>query len=225
MATFTIYPQTPVSKLKSDFREAFGGVLRVYSGRSEAADNTNLVSMGVQAGSVTCDGSKTVGALEAAFQNELNLKVKVYTNDNWVKVLDEIQLAKVNSIPNGSTRAKMEEFIEDMVTFSIDADTTVEAFKAAFVEEYGGNLRVYNGRSEAELDATLVSLGAAEGELSVPVAATVGDFEEGCKSQLELKVKVYTNDNWVKVLDGIALTKVGGIPNGSTKAKMEEFLD
>ena len=33
-----------------------------------------------------------------------------------------------------------------------------------------------------------------------------------------------TKDNWVKVLDGITLAVAGQLPNGMTKAKMEEHL-
>lgn len=111
-----------------------------------------------------------------------------------------------------------------MATFKITEKTTVAELKTAFGNEVGGTLRIYEGRSEASDDATLVSLGAKEGELECRTNRTVGKFEEAFKDELNLKVKVYTNDNWVKVLDGITLATVKNIPNQTTKTKMEEFL-
>lgn len=88
-----------------------GGVLRIYEGRSEAADGATLVSLGANEGELKCRTSRTVGKFEEPFQNELNLKVKVYTKDNWVKVLDGITLAVAGQLPNGMTKTKMEEYL------------------------------------------------------------------------------------------------------------------
>lgn len=79
-------------------------------------------------------------------------------------------------------------------------------------------------RSEASDDETLVSLGAKEGELECRTNRTVGKFIEALQNEFNLKVKVYTNDNWVAVLDGITLETVKKIPNSSTKALMEQYL-
>ena len=111
-----------------------------------------------------------------------------------------------------------------MAKFIITATTTVAELKDQFSKEVGGVLRVYEGRSEAAEDATLVSLGAKEGELECRTSRTVGKFEEAFQNDLNLKVKVYTKDNWVKVLDGITLAVAADLPNGMTKAKMEEYL-
>lgn len=111
-----------------------------------------------------------------------------------------------------------------MATFKITKKTTVAELKKQFGSEVGGTLRIYEGRSEASNDATLISLGAKEGELECRTSRTVGKFVETFQNELNLKVKVYTNDNWVAVLDGITLSTVKDIPNGSTKAKMEAFL-
>lgn len=111
-----------------------------------------------------------------------------------------------------------------MAKFKITKSTTVAELKQQFGSEVGGVLRVYEGRSEAPEDAALVSLGAKEGELECRASRTVGKFEEAFKDELGLKVKVYTKDNWVAVLDGITLATVREIPKGTTKAKMEQFL-
>ncbi|MDE7108816.1 MAG: hypothetical protein K2O49_02450 [Muribaculaceae bacterium] len=111
MAKFIITAETTVAELKDQFGKEVGGVLRVYEGRSEAADDATLVSLGAKEGELECRTSRTVGKFEEAFQNDLNLKVKVYTKDNWVKVLDGITLAVASELPNGMTKAKMEEYL------------------------------------------------------------------------------------------------------------------
>lgn len=141
MAKFKITPTTTVAELKEQFRNEVGCVLRVYQGRSEASDEATLVSLGAKEGELECRTSRTVGKFEEAFQNDLNLKVKVYTKDNWVKVLDGITLAVAGQLPNGMTKAKMEEYLsykrdekgEDTETVN---EETVESVEVP--EEYKG---------------------------------------------------------------------------------------
>lgn len=141
MAKFKITPTTTVAELKEQFRNEVGCVLRVYQGRSEAPDGATLVSLGAKEGELECRTSRTVGKFEEAFQNELNLKVKVYTKDNWVKVLDGITLAVAGQLPNGMTKAKMEEYLsyqrdekeEDTETVNEEPVESVEV-----PEEYKG---------------------------------------------------------------------------------------
>ncbi|MBD5210264.1 MAG: WG repeat-containing protein [Bacteroidales bacterium] len=111
-----------------------------------------------------------------------------------------------------------------MAKFKITPTTTVAELKEQYRNEVGGVLRVYDGRSEAPEDATLVSLGANEGELECRTSRTVGKFEEAFQKDLNLKVKVYTKGNGGKVLDGITLATSAKLPYGMTKAKMEEYL-
>lgn len=111
MAIFKITPTTTVAELKEQFSNEVGGTLRIYEGRSEASDGATLVSLGAKEGELECRTSRTVGKFEEAFQSDLNLKVKVYTKDNWVKVLDGITLASAAELPNGMTKAKMEEYL------------------------------------------------------------------------------------------------------------------
>lgn len=111
MGKITITPTTTVLKLKEEFKNEFGGTLRVYNGRSEAKDDETLVSLGAKTGSIEFRASRTVGSFCKEVQNELNLKVKVATIDNWVMVLDGITLATVKDIPKQCTKAQMEELI------------------------------------------------------------------------------------------------------------------
>lgn len=144
MAKFKITPTTTVAELKEQFRNEVGCVLRVYQGRSEAPDGATLVSLGAKEGELECRTSRTVGKFEEAFQNELNLKVKVYTKDNWVKVLDGITLAVAGQLPNGMTKAKMEEHL----SYKRDEEETAEVVNeedsesVEIPEEYKGILLI-----------------------------------------------------------------------------------
>ena len=100
----------------------------------------------------------------------------------------------------------------------------MKELKEQFNTEFGGTLRIYNGRSEAQEDETLVSLGANEGSIEFRASRTVGRFCEEVMEQLNLKVKVATVDNWVMVLDCITLATIRDIPKQCTKQQMEEFV-
>lgn len=137
MANFKITKTTTVAELKEQFHNEFGGILRVYQGRSEAPEDATLVSLGGKVGELECRASRTVGKFIEAFQSELGLKVKVYTKDNWVSVLDGITLATVREIPKNARKAQMEQFLayqrdEEVVTAEAKAD------EVEIPEEYKG---------------------------------------------------------------------------------------
>ena len=116
MAKFNITQTTTVAELKSQFSQEIAGVLRIYEGRSEASEASTLVSLGSTPKKWECRTIRTVGSFEKAFQDEINLKVKVYTRDNWVKVLDDITLETASKLPNGMTKAKMEAYVSNYAT-------------------------------------------------------------------------------------------------------------
>ena len=151
MAKFKITPTTTVAELKEQFRNEVGCVLRVYQGRSEASDEATLVSLGAKEGELECRTSRTVGKFEEAFQNDLNLKVKVYTKDNWVKVLDSITLAVAGQLPNGMTKAKMEEYLsykrdekeEDTETVNEDSNNISTALRNEILDDGDVTVRLH----------------------------------------------------------------------------------
>lgn len=142
MANFKITATTTVAELKEQFHNEFGGILRVYQGRSEAPEDATLVSLGGKVGELECRASRTVGKFIEAFQSELGLKVKVYTKDNWVSVLDGITLATVREIPKNARKAQMEQYLayqrdeEEEVTEEAKAD---EGEYILFVTNEGGD--------------------------------------------------------------------------------------
>ena len=129
MANFKITATTTVAELKEQFHNEFGGILRVYQGRSEAPEDATLVSLGGKVGELECRASRTVGKFIEAFQSELGLKVKVYTKDNWVSVLDGITLATVREIPKNARKAQMEQYL------AYQRDEKEEVTEEAKVEE------------------------------------------------------------------------------------------
>lgn len=151
MAKFKITPTTTVAELKEQFRNEVGCVLRVYQGRSEAPDGATLESLGAKEGELECRTSRTVGKFEEAFQNELNLKVKVYTKDNWVKVLDGITLAVAGQLSNGMTKAKMEEHLsykrdekeEDTETVNEDSNNISTALRNEILDDGDVTVRLH----------------------------------------------------------------------------------
>lgn len=111
MPKFKISAKTTVAKLKESFRKETGCTLHIYQGRSLAPDDATLVSLGAKKGELECRMSRTVGKFEKAFQNELNLKVKVRTKDDGVDVLDGITLAVAGQLPKMISINKMEEYL------------------------------------------------------------------------------------------------------------------
>lgn len=111
-----------------------------------------------------------------------------------------------------------------MATFNIEATTTVADLKKQFRDAVGGTLRVYDGGSQADTDKTLMSLGATTGTFECRTSLTVGSFEKSMLKNHNLKVKVYPADDWVKVLDGITLSKVADIPKQTTRKDMLPLL-
>ena len=70
-----------------------------------------MVSLDTKEGTLECKISRTVGKFVEAFQNELNLKVKVFTNDNWVTIFDSITLSSIKDIFNNSTKTSMKKYL------------------------------------------------------------------------------------------------------------------
>ena len=102
-----------VGSFTSSFKKKFGSVLCIYNGRSKAEDNLNLREVGLNSNLPdTFDASLTVGEFIAQMK-EIGLKVKVYTCDEWVAVLDNLTLKVSGKIKKKATKADMECMIFD----------------------------------------------------------------------------------------------------------------
>lgn len=112
-----------------------------------------------------------------------------------------------------------------MATFTLTKSTEVATLKELFSTEFGAKLRIYSGRSQAEDSATLGELGLTnEGNFECRASLTVGSFIERMLSEYGLKVKVYTCDEWVAVLDGLTLESAGKVKKNAVKADMESMI-
>ena len=100
-----------VGQLVAEFKVAFGFVLRIYNGRSKAEDGMSLQEVGLkQEINTTFDGKQTVGAFIEQMANA-GLKVKVYTCDEWVAVLDGLTLEQAGKVKKSATKADMEKML------------------------------------------------------------------------------------------------------------------
>ena len=104
-----------VKRLKENFKNEFGGTLRVYDGREKADDNATLASIrrneDAKGGELICNGHLTVGSFERRMRDIFGIKVQVSTPDDWTLALDGITLAKLKDIPEKCSKADMESLV------------------------------------------------------------------------------------------------------------------
>lgn len=104
-----------VKRLKENFKNEFGGTLRVYDGREKADDNATLASIrrneDAKGGELVCNGHLTVGSFERRMRDIFGIKVQVATPDDWTLTLDGITLAKLKDIPEKCSKADMESLV------------------------------------------------------------------------------------------------------------------
>ncbi len=114
---------------------------------------------------------------------------------------------------------------QDAFKFELKKTTTIGVLKAAFHEAFGAQVRVYNGRSCAEDNVSLGEVGLTnEGTLECSPNLTAGNFVERMQTEFGLKVKVYTCDYFVAVIDGLTLEQAGKVKKNAVKKDMEALL-
>lgn len=115
MAELKVSGRMSVKKLKENFKNEFGGILRVYDGREKADDNATLASIrrneDAKGGELICQGNRTVGRFEREMLEVFGIKVQVATPDDYTLALDGITLASLKSIPEKSTKEDMESLV------------------------------------------------------------------------------------------------------------------
>lgn len=111
-----------------------------------------------------------------------------------------------------------------MAILNLTKTTTVEALRKEFNDAFGAQVKLYNGNKKAEPGDTLEALGLAEdGTFECRSSLTVASFIERM-AERGLKVKVYTCDEWVAVLDGLTLESAGKVKKNAVKADMESMI-
>ena len=115
MAELKVSGRMSVKKLKENFKNEFGGTLRVYDGREKADDNATLASIrrdeDAKGGELICQGNRTVGRFECEMLEVFGIKVQVATPDDYTLALDGITLASLKSIPEKCSKADMESLV------------------------------------------------------------------------------------------------------------------
>ncbi len=112
---FKIEDSKTVKELQDEFKKEFGGCLRVKEdGFHLAEENATLASIGAKSGDIECADDITVGEFEKLMLEQCNLRVRVFTPDDWVAVLPEIPLVNVSDLPSNATRRRMEEFLSNL---------------------------------------------------------------------------------------------------------------
>ena len=111
-----------------------------------------------------------------------------------------------------------------MAKLNLIGTATVADVKKQFNEAFGAQLRLYNGNKVADAAETLATIGLAKDvEVDCPGTMTVAEFITRMQ-ECGIKLKVYTCDDWVAVLDGLTLEAAGKVKKGATKADMESML-
>ena len=121
-----------VKRLKENFKNEFGGTLRVYDGRAKADDNATLSSIrrneDAKGGELVCNRHLTVGSFERRMRDIFGIKVQVATPDDWTLALDGITLSKLKYIPEKCSKADMESLVaykrKAKNVESVEADST-----------------------------------------------------------------------------------------------------
>lgn len=112
MVKITLYSTKTVAELKQEFNNAFNAKLKIYIKGSQANGDIKLEKVGLSKdGYIECSPNLTVGEFINRM-HEFGLKVKVYTSDEWIAVLDNISLTEAGRIKKNCRKAEMNIIIE-----------------------------------------------------------------------------------------------------------------
>lgn len=148
MAELKISGRMSVKKLKENFKNEFGGTLRVYDGREKADESATLASIrrneDAKGGELICSGNKTVGRFEKEMLEVFGIKVQVATPDDWTLVLDGITLSKLKNIPEKTSKADM----ESLVAYKRRAKESVDVEETEIPQEIDDDEVYYDAENE-----------------------------------------------------------------------------
>jgi len=129
MATLHLTASTTVADLRKEFNEAFGSQVKVYIGNKGADMSNKLSEAGLsKSGDFECRSSLTVATFIERMKEDFGLKVKVYTCDEWVAVLDSLTLEQSGQVKKAATKTDMEKMVGTPAATSAPAkeETKVE---------------------------------------------------------------------------------------------------
>ncbi|MCR5424680.1 MAG: hypothetical protein K6E93_08005 [Bacteroidales bacterium] len=243
-----------IYEICNDFRRAFKSTLCFYDGRELANVYTKLYHVrknGATDCTIHLSGKDSVEVFEDVMsrlglrvivkfdeegpRNKKNLAGFEYDGKGQLR-LEEKTVAEEKSTPaekaiekhspkSAEKPAAESHASGDMLWLQLTPSTTIESLRKQFNEAFGAQLRVYNGNKVAAPTDTLGAIGlTAEGTFECRSSLTVASFIEQMKANHGLKVKVYTCDEWVAVLDGLTLESAGKVKKNAVKADMESMI-
>ena len=99
MADFKITGNMKVKSLKEDFKAEFGGTLRVYDGRSHAADSATVGSVAkktiTKGSEVSANGNLLVKTFEERMKDAYGIRVEVANADDTKLAEDGARLSSL----------------------------------------------------------------------------------------------------------------------------------
>lgn len=145
--------EMPVKALKDNFKETFGGTLRVYDGDNEASDDAPVKS--ISTGCTVKEGRRieyletiTVGDFCEALAEDYGLSVKIASPDDSVIAPDDCTLASVESVQADEADYSLDtsayqpskaSAISGEYIINVKQDDTVEVFR--IFDNVKGSLR------------------------------------------------------------------------------------
>ncbi len=97
-----------VSTLCKNFKDEFGGTLRVYDGTRRCDGSEKVRDLCTkEGGTYECRGNKSVGMFEKDMKDLFGLKVQVASADDFILALDEMTIAKVKEIPEKTSKSQL----------------------------------------------------------------------------------------------------------------------
>ena len=205
-----------VKKLKENFKNEFGGTLRVYDGREKADESATLASIrrneDAKGGELICSGNKTVGGFEKEMQEVFGIKVQVATPDDWTLVLDGITLSKLKNIPEKTSKADMESLVaykrrakedesaevEDVEDSSCD-EPNMKLIKLRFFTPHLGHMQ--STWVDTENEVVKECLKEADGDYDFNTVDIVAEESGGWLGYHEYYLADYRDSNVITVID------------------------
>lgn len=189
-----------VIELKDSFFDSFGVPIRIYKtlntsrGSKLADDDTKLIDLAASKnnfGDLFIKRDNTVGQIEDQFKDKLGIGIQIM-------LLNGVEFAPNDSIITQVQDIKCKEIKENEMALNISGRMKVKTLKQQFKDEFGLSMRVYDGKSFADDDATLASIRKGDskgGEFSPAKNTKIGNFEDKMMDMFGIKTQISGSDN------------------------------
>ena len=186
MATLHLTMAATVADLRKQFNDAFGAQVKIYNGNKVAEPAAKLSELGLKAASdFECRANLTVASFIERMKEEHGLKVKVYTCDEWVAVLDGLTLDSAGKVKKNAVRADMENMIAYQKNHSTEVNAPIEDNSAAEAAKAAAQLAAAKAAEEAARQKADAELARQKAEAEVAQKELERIKAETAKAQAE----------------------------------------